>query len=92
MKETAALAGNRGTISALAFSPDGSKLSAGDVSRLNRSTLLYADTSTVEWDDYPVRCQRTEGEVLASTANIYINDERQPTRQSRIAGLTTVVV
>ena len=34
LKEIAALTGNRGVVSAMAFSPDGSLLSAGDVSIL----------------------------------------------------------
>ena len=32
LKEVVSLSGNRGTVSALAFSPDGSTLNAGDVS------------------------------------------------------------
>lgn len=32
LKEIALLEGNKGVVSALAFSPDGSKLAAGDVS------------------------------------------------------------
>ena len=40
LKEIAALSGNRGVVSALAFSPDGSMLSAGDVSIFNCPMVL----------------------------------------------------
>jgi len=40
LKEIAVLSGNRGVVSALAFSPDGSLLSAGDVSIFNCPMVL----------------------------------------------------
>lgn len=54
LKEIASLTGNRGVVSALAFSPDGSLLTAGDVSVLDLLVIFALTTTIVEWHDYSV--------------------------------------
>ena len=56
LKEIAVLTGNRGVVSALAFSPDGTLLSAGDVIIILKPYLATAsaDVILVKWNNHPV--------------------------------------
>lgn len=54
LAEAATLEGNKGTVSAVAFSPDGSLLAAGDVSALDPGFMAHAKDSSVIWKDHSI--------------------------------------
>ncbi|KAI0918644.1 hypothetical protein AcW1_009523 [Taiwanofungus camphoratus] len=54
LKEVSTLEGNKGTVSALAFSPDGSLLASGDVSHID----LFADAQSVN------QCVQSSGKIV----------------------------
>lgn len=62
LKETDVLEGNKGIVSALAFSPDGNLLAAGDVCDfLVIREALFNSLVVVKRKNCIVRCQREEG-------------------------------
>lgn len=80
LKEVAVLENNKGSVSALAFSPDGSLLAAGDVSSLKTDIGSRELTvSLVERQSRSLRRQGTQGErFLSHLVWIHPHLKREP--------------
>lgn len=61
LTEVGTLEGNKGTVSAVAISPDGSHLAAGDVSRASHVRNRFLTALTVRGQSLLVRSKRTQG-------------------------------